>query len=231
MKTLVLFSGGVDSTTALALAIDQFGHENVIALSISYGQKHVKEIEAANKIADYYQVEHLYLDLAKIFSYSDCSLLSHSNQEIIHESYAKQLTKTDGKPVSTYVPFRNGLFLASAASIALSKDCNLIYYGAHSDDAAGNAYPDCSEAFNNAMNQAIYEGSGHQLEIKAPFVKMSKAEVVKIGLDLKVPYQLTWSCYEGNEKPCGTCATCIDRQNAFLKNGVIDPLLQGEDNE
>ena len=127
--------------------------------------------------------------------------------------------------ISTYVPFRNGLFLSSAASIALSKGCNIIYYGAHSDDAAGSAYPDCSKVFNNAMNQAIYEGSGHQLEIKAPFVEMTKADIVKIGLSLGVPYQLTWSCYEGNDTPCGTCGTCIDRQNAFLKNGIKDPLL------
>ena len=105
------------------------------------------------------------------------------------------------------------------------KGCNIIYYGAHSDDAAGSAYPDCSKVFNNAMNQAIYEGSGHQLEIKAPFVEMTKADIVKIGLSLGVPYQLTWSCYEGNDTPCGTCGTCIDRQNAFLKNGIKDPLL------
>lgn len=227
MRVLVLFSGGVDSTTALALAINQYGHENVVALSISYGQKHDKEIQAANQIAKYYQVEHIFLDLAKIFEYSDCSLLNHSSKEIPHETYAKQLSKTDGKPVTTYVPFRNGLFLSSAASIALSKNCNLIYYGAHKDDAAGNAYPDCSEIFNNAMNQAIYEGSGHQLQIKAPFVNKSKADIVKIGLDLNVPYHLTWSCYEGNDKPCGKCGTCLDRQEAFLKNGVIDPLLGG----
>lgn len=227
MRVLVLFSGGVDSTTALALAINQYGHENVVALSISYGQKHDKEIQAANQIAKYYQVEHIFLDLAKIFEYSDCSLLNHSSKEIPHETYAKQLSKTDGKPVTTYVPFRNGLFLSSAASIALSKNCNLIYYGAHKDDAAGNAYPDCSEIFNNAMNQAIYEGSGHQLQIEAPFVNKSKADIVKIGLDLNVPYHLTWSCYEGNDKPCGKCGTCLDRQEAFLKNGVIDLLLGG----
>lgn len=225
MKALVLFSGGVDSTTALALAINEYGRDNVIALSISYGQKHDKEIEAANKIAAYYRVEHLYLDLAKIFQYSDCSLLQHSNDEIPHESYVEQLSKTDGIPVSTYVPFRNGLFLSSAASIALSKKCSVIYYGAHSDDAAGNAYPDCSDEFNNAMNQAIFQGSGQQLKIKAPFVKMTKADIVKIGLGLNVPYELTWSCYEGNDKPCGQCGTCIDRQNAFIKNGIIDPLL------
>ncbi len=224
MKALVLFSGGIDSTTCLALAIEKYGVENVTALSISYGQKHTKEIEASNKIASYYGVEHLYLDLAKIFEYSDCSLLSHSDQEIPEESYAEQLEKTDGKPVSTYVPFRNGLFLSSAASIALSKDCSVIYYGAHSDDAAGSAYPDCSDVFNKAMSDAIYLGSGNQLKIEAPFVNCTKAEVVKTGLSLNVPYELTWSCYEGGEKPCGKCGTCLDRLTAFEKNGVTDPI-------
>lgn len=225
MKAMVLSSGGIDSTTCLGIAVEKYGKENVIALSVSYGQKHDKELQASNAVADYYGVEHLRLDLAKIFQYSDCSLLQHSNQEIPEEAYAEQLKKTEGKPVSTYVPFRNGLFLSSAASMALSKGCQVIYYGAHADDAAGNAYPDCSEAFNKAMGEAIYIGSGKQLKIEAPFVNMTKAQVVKIGLEKKVPYELTWSCYEGKDKPCGHCGTCIDRAEAFRQNGVEDPAL------
>lgn len=226
MKALVLFSGGVDSTTCLGLAIDQYGKDNVVALSISYGQKHVKELEASKKIAEYYQVEYMYLNLAKIFEYSECCLLDHSEKEIPKGEYAKQIQLTNGKPVSTYVPFRNGLFLSSAASIALSKGCSVIYYGAHSDDSAGNAYPDCSPEFNQAMNEAIYEGSGKQLKIEAPFVSWTKAEVVKKGLELQVPYHLTWSCYEGGEEPCGVCGTCIDRAKAFEFNGVKDPAVK-----
>ena len=226
MRVLVLSSGGVDSSTALGLAVSKYGAENVSALSISYGQKHDKEIEAAKKVAAFYGVEQLFLDLSLIFQYSDCSLLKQSKEEIPEESYAVQIQNTKGeKPVSTYVPFRNGLFLSSAASIALSKNCGLIYYGAHADDAAGFAYPDCSEVFNDAMNKAIYEGSGHQLRIEAPFVRMNKAEVVKLGLELGVPYALTWSCYEGGERPCGKCGTCIDRASAFAANGVKDPAL------
>ncbi len=226
MKALVLSSGGVDSTTALGLAIKKYGKDNVIALSISYGQKHDKEIEAAVKVAEYYGVEQLFLDLAKIFEYSNCSLLQQSTEEIPEESYAEQIEKTEGeKPVSTYVPFRNGLFLSSAASLALSKDCEVIYYGAHADDSAGFAYPDCSPVFNNAMNEAIWEGSGHQLKIEAPFVNMTKADVVKMGIELGVPYELTWSCYEGGDKPCGKCGTCIDRAKAFEANGISDPAL------
>ncbi len=224
-KALVLVSGGLDSTTCLGLAVKEHGKENITALSIYYGQKHDKEINSAKSVTEYYGVEWLQMDLSKMFEFSNCSLLSHSDIDIPKESYAEQLEKTHSKPVSTYVPFRNGLFLSTAASIALSKDCSLIYYGAHSDDAAGSAYPDCSEEFNNAINQAIYLGSGKQLKIEAPFVMKSKADIVKLGLELNVPYELTWSCYEGADKPCGTCGTCIDRMAAFEKNGIKDPLF------
>ena len=226
MKALVLSSGGVDSTTALALAVKQFGKENVIALTVSYGQKHDKEVRAAKAVAEWYGVEQLFLDLSLIFRYSNCSLLKQSTEEIPEESYAKQMEHRDGKPVSTYVPFRNGLFLSSAASIALSRDCGVIFYGAHADDAAGAAYPDCTPEFNRAIGEAIFEGSGKQLQIEAPFVRMTKAEIVKTGLELGVPYELTWSCYEGGETPCGKCGTCIDRAKAFAANGAEDPALR-----
>ena len=224
MKALVLVSGGLDSTTCLALAVKEYGSENVIGLSIFYGQRHDKEIKAADAVCEHYKVEHITLDLSTMFQFSDCTLLQHSDGEIPEEDYASQLEKTDGKPVSTYVPFRNGLFLSSAAAIALSKGCSKIYYGAHADDAAGNAYPDCSSDFNNAMNKAIYEGSGKQLEIEAPFIGLNKAGVVKLGLELNVPYELTWSCYEGHDKACGRCGTCIDRIKAFELNGTKDPI-------
>lgn len=227
MKILVLSSGGVDSTTCLAMAVAEVGAENVLALSVYYGQKHDKEIQAAKKVAEYYGVRRMELDLSVIFAGSNCSLLKQSTEDIPLESYAQQIEETHGeKPVSTYVPFRNGLFLSSAASIALSHGCSKIMYGAHADDAAGAAYPDCSLDFVNAMNQAIYLGSGNQLTIEAPFVSLTKADVVKKGLELGVPYELTWSCYEGGEKPCGKCGTCIDRQRAFELNGTVDPLLK-----
>ena len=193
---------------------------------MSYGQKHVRELESAKAVAKYYGIELISMDLSKIFEYSDSSLLSHSDEEIPKESYAKQLDgAAEDETVSTYVPFRNGLFLSTAASIALSKECTYIYYGAHKDDAAIAAYPDCSEEFNNAIKEAIWEGSGHQLKIEAPFISKNKADIVKMGLELGVPYELTWSCYEGGDKPCGTCGTCIDRAAAFAANGIPDPAI------
>ena len=224
-KAMVLYSGGVDSTTCLGIAMERFGKENVIPLSIRYGQKHIKEVEAAKKVLAYYGIEGMEMDVTPMFAYSNCSLLAHSREEIPEQSYVEQLRGNKGTPVSTYVPFRNGLFLSCAASLALSRECSCIYYGAHCDDAAGSAYPDCSEVFYESMNQAIYEGSGRALTIEAPFIRWNKARIVEEGLRLGVPYELTWSCYEGGEKPCGKCGTCIDRQKAFEENGVRDPAM------
>ena len=229
MKVLVLLSGGVDSATALGLAVDRYGKDNVTALSVFYGQRHDKEVQASAAVADYYGVEWVSVDLQRIFSYSDSSLLKHSEKELPEKSYIDQILESgDSQLVSTYVPFRNGMFLSCAASIAMSKGCDVIYYGIHADDTVGSAvYPDCSPVFNEAMGTAVWEGSGHQLKIEAPFVNMKKAEIIRTGLSLKVPYERTWSCYEGGEKPCGKCATCIDRAAAFAANGAKDPALGG----
>lgn len=224
MKALVLFSGGLDSSVCLGLAVEKYGADAVLALSIYYGQKHKKELEAAKNVAEYYHVRHMTLDLGEIFKDSDCSLLAANEEEIPHEEYAAQLEETDGAPVTTYVPFRNGLFLSTAAAIALSNGCETIYYGAHADDAAGSAYPDTSEAFNKAISDAVYIGSGNALRIHAPFVGKIKADVVAEGARIGVPFERTWSCYEGHDKACGVCGTCRDRLKAFAANGMQDPI-------
>ena len=120
---MVLFSGGVDSSTCLAIAVDKYGADEVLCLSVSYGQKHSKELSAAKAVAAHYGVKLKTLDLASIFEDSNCSLLRNSDEDIPLESYGEQLKKTGGAPVSTYVPFRNGLFLSCAASVALSFGC------------------------------------------------------------------------------------------------------------
>lgn len=231
-KAIVLSSGGIDSTTCLAVAINNFGADNVISVSILYGQKHSKELECAESIAEYYNIDHKVLDLSNIFGYSDCALISGSTQKIEHESYADQKSRKDNGMVSTYVPFRNGTMLASIATLAVSlfpDDQVAIYIGAHSDDAAGDAYADCSEAFIEAMTKAINIGTYKNVTIIAPFSGMTKAQVVAEGLKLKVPYYLTWSCYEGGDVQCGTCGTCIDRKAAFKANGIKDPVPYADD--
>lgn len=227
MKCVVLLSGGIDSTTCLAMAVEKYGKDEVLALTAYYGQKHSKELEAARNVAGYYDVVHQEANLSQAFSLSDCPLLKGSTQQIKHESYAEQLAEIGGEgTIATYVPFRNGLFLSYAAAIAISVGASVIYYGAHADDAAGRAYPDCTPEFEQAMNTAIYEGSGRTCRLEAPLLAWNKAGVVREGLRLRAPYELTWSCYEGGHKPCGVCGTCIDRANAFAANGVTDPALQ-----
>lgn len=227
-KALVLSSGGVDSTTCISIAIDELGIENVSTVSVFYGQKHSKELECAKKIAEYYGVKHYELDLSTIFKYSNCPLLSQSTEEIVHESYAEQIAKDGEGMVRTYVPFRNGLMLSAVASLAVSiypDDMVDIYLGAHADDSAGRAYADCSEEFTKAIGQAINIGTYEKVNLRAPLVNLSKAEVVREGLELGTPYELTWSCYEGGDTPCGACATCIDRAIAFKLNDISDPAL------
>lgn len=231
MKALVLFSGGLDSSVCLGIAVREYGASEVLALSIYYGQKHKREMEASERVAAYYGVRRITLDLGEVFKDSNCTLLYGAAEAIPHEEYSEQLLKTDGAPVSTYVPYRNGLFLSSAASVALSNGCEVIYYGAHADDAAGNAYPDTSIEFNNAIAQAIYLGSGNALRVIAPFIDKPKAEVVALGAEIGVPFELTWSCYEGNEKACGVCGTCRDRIRAFKENGMTDPIEYGMSGE
>lgn len=224
-KALVLLSGGLDSAVCLAMAVKIHGNENVIALNSFYGQKHDKEIMCAKSLAEHYGVKYLELDLSEVMKHSNCSLLKSSNEEIPEGEYAEQKREQD-KPVSTYVPFRNGVFASVAASVAVSYGASIIYLGIHHDDVAGDAYPDCSYNFFSAMDEAIDYGTGYQVELAAPFVLKSKAEIVAKGLELGVPFEKTWSCYNGGDKPCGVCGTCIDRQKAFEANGVTDPLLK-----
>jgi 7-cyano-7-deazaguanine synthase len=118
--------------------------------------------------------------------------------------------------------------LSAVAALAVSlfpDDEVQIFLGAHADDAAGNAYADCSSEFADAMGDAILIGTYGKVHLRTPLVYLNKGEVVSIGLSLKVPYELTWSCYEGGERPCGKCGTCIDRARAFAANGVDDPAL------
>lgn len=230
-KAIVLSSGGVDSTTCIGIAVAELGKENVTTVSVYYGQKHNKELKCAKEIAEYYGVEHRVIDLSKtgIMDDSNCPLLQQSMEDIPEHSYAEQIKENGEGMVTTYVPFRNGLLLASVAALAMAKypeDEVDIYLGAHADDAAGNAYADCSEEFTKTLGEAINIGTYKKVKLKAPLVNWNKAQVVKRGLELDVPYKLTWSCYNGRNEPCGKCGTCIDRANAFSANGVQDPALR-----
>ena len=234
MKALILSSGGVDSTTCIGMAVDRYGNENVASLSAYYGQRHDKELDCAKKIAEYYKIKHLELNLEEIFKNSDCALLSQSSKTIPEGSYNEQIKQNKNDRVATYVPFRNGLLLATAASVADSlfpDEEVVIMYGAHADDYADNAYADCSIEFSDAMDKAIQIGTYNKIHLEAPLINIDKTAVVKKGLELKVPYELTWSCYKGGDLQCGKCATCIDRKKAFENNGVEDPVKYRKDDD
>ncbi len=227
MKATVLLSGGLDSATCLGIAVKKYGRENIVAVSIFYGQRHARELDSAKKIAAYYGVNHYEFDAAQVMSYSDSALMNTSTKNIEKSSYGEQVKKN--LRVDTYVPFRNGLMLSMAASftdgIFNGTDAE-IFIGVHQDDSAVNAYADCSENFIRAIGEAVNIGTYGKIKIVAPFLGMTKADIVKIGLELNVPYELTWSCYERGEIPCGKCATCLDRAAAFAANGVADPALK-----
>lgn len=226
---VVLLSGGLDSTCVLGKLLEEekVPRDKVTALCITYGQRHDKEIEAARKVAAYYDIKFVLRDLSEVFAMSDCALLQQSTKDLPLGDYADQQEVQGTDVVSTYVPYRNGLFISVASSIAMSlyPDQRVkVYFGAHADDAAGNAYPDCSEAFFKAIAEAVLIGSGGYVMVKAPFIRKHKKDIVRSGLLNHVPFHLTWSCYSGEEHPCGKCGTCIDRAKAFKANEAFDPL-------
>ena len=217
-KAYVCLSGGLDSSTVLAIAVANHGPEEVTAISIDYGQRHKKELEQAALVCKDFGVEHRNIQLPNIPK----SMLTDATSEVPKMSYS------DIQGVSpTYVPFRNGLMLATLASIASpqpnSDEEAHIYFGAHAEDAANDAYPDCRLDFIGTMGAAIYIGSYHRVRLHAPLIEMSKADVVCKGDELGVPFELTWSCYKGEELHCGECPTCLARKAAFEEAGVPDP--------
>lgn len=229
-KILVLCSGGLDSTVLLHKAVYEESPDNVVALNMFYGQKHAKEAEYALWQTEWLGVPLINADLSEVFKFNKdcCALLAGSKMDIVHKSYADQLADLGGSgTVTAYVPYRNGLFLSYATAVALQMGCDTIYYGAHADDAAGRAYPDCTEEFIVAQAAAIQEGTANKVVMEAPWWNKNKAGIVAFGLEIGMSHEefaRTWSCYEGKEVPCGTCGTCIDRKAAFEANGIKDIL-------
>jgi 7-cyano-7-deazaguanine synthase len=216
MKAVLILSGGVDSTTLLYEMVEE-GYE-VQALTFNYAQRHKKEIDCARKIAALLEVPHRVVDLCCLASLlGDSALLGGKEVPSCHytEDAARQ----------TIVPNRNMILLAIATGYAEANEIPHVFYPAKKHDSA--IYPDCREDFVEAMKPAIRLATAwHPVELRAPFVNLTKAEIVKIGLELKVPYELTWSCYKGEETPCRSCPTCIEREEAFELNGAVDPLIK-----
>jgi len=218
MKAVLILSGGVDSTTLLYQMLAD-GYQ-VSALTFNYGQRHTKEIDCASKIAGLLKIPHRIVDLRGITELlGDSALLGKKEVPSCHytEESAKQ----------TVVANRNMIMLSIAAAYAEAQEIPEVFYAAHQNDST--IYPDCRPEFVEALRPAIRLGTAwHPVELRAPFVNLSKAEIVKLGLGLGVPYELTWSCYRGKAQPCRECPTCIEREEAFVLNGACDPLLNAE---
>lgn len=229
-KAFVLLSGGLDSTTALHVAMSEFGGSGYVeAVSIEYGQRHNKEMGFAAQTCRRLNVRHTILDVGKLLG---GSMLTDARQDIPKVTY----DQIDGVS-PTYVPFRNGLLLSAITAHAQkwidaqSKTYTAdkfeagVFFGAHAEDAHNWAYPDCTPEFIGAMANAIYIGSYQAIRLHTPLMWMQKHEIVSLGHKLGVDFAQTWSCYAGGVHHCGECPTCYARQDAFKRAGVVDPTI------
>lgn len=220
-RAVVLLSGGMDSATALAIALKE-GFE-VIALSVDYGQRHRKEIEAAKKVAKHFRVkDHRIVDL-------DLTTIGGSalTDQKIPVPEQRRLEEIGQQIPATYVPARNTILLSYALGLAEATRAKAIYIAANALDYSG--YPDCRPEFYKAFQEVARLGTkrgveGDVIEIRTPLIAMSKADIVRKGEELGVPWAFTWSCYQGEEKACGVCDSCQLRLKGFREAGVKDPL-------
>jgi 7-cyano-7-deazaguanine synthase len=215
-KTIVVLSGGMDSATALAWALDRSDEFEVVGcIQFAYGSKHnEQERLAACRLVGYYNVNLQMVDLdfiGKIFK----SDLLISGGEIPLGHYADPSMKR------TVVPFRNGIMLSIAAGYAESLGAQCVILGNHFGDHA--IYPDCRKDFIEPMREAIKQGTYAEIELISPFCDLSKTQIATYGVAINVPYVLTYSCYQGGESHCGECGTCVERKEAFEQAGVTDP--------
>ena len=216
-KAIIILSGGIDSTTLCYKYLDE--SYKVYPLTINYGQKHFKEIESAKKICENLGLISNIVDLSSIQKLLMGSALTDETVNIPEVPETKEHYET---LKSTIVPNRNAILLSVAIGYAQSIGANNVLFGAHHSDRG--VYPDCRKEFVTAFETAEkLANDNEKLKIDAPFVDLNKSEIVRLGHDLSVPYQDTWSCYVGGETHCGVCSSCRERKRAFSEAGVDDP--------
>lgn len=213
MKTAVIFSGGMDSAT-LIYHLRTCGHE-VVPFGVNYGQRHRKELECAKRFCEVIGVSYHVLDLRSIGVLLTGSSQTDPGIPVPHGHYAAENMKL------TVVPNRNMLMLAAAGAVALAQGCEALAYGAHAGDHT--IYPDCRPAFIQIMREAFLNCDWNPLQLLVPFQDWTKGDIAKLGMALGVPYELTWTCYEGGATPCGECGACTERKEAFAFTGFADP--------
>src|SRR5690242_1354536 len=220
-KAVVLLSGGLDSTTTLAIASAE-GYE-LHSLSFDYGQRHQREVDAALAVARHYHVQTQKTIKIDLRAFGGSALTA--DFEVPH---ARSMEKMSQEIPITYVPARNTIFLSFALAYAEVNGADDIFLGINAIDYSG--YPDCRpeylESYERMANLATRATTqdGRTIHIHAPLMRMSKAEIVRKGTELGVPYELTWSCYEGGELACGACDSCLLRLNGFAEAGLQDPI-------
>ena len=212
-KAIILFSSGLDSTTVLYYALSK-GYD-CHCLIFDYGQKHNKEVNNAKKFA---KDLHLKYHVVKTSIPWDTSSLTNKSIKIPEHKLIKE-----GFIPSTYVPGRNTIFLSYAISYAETIKAKKIFLGINAVDFS--SYPDCTPQYLKAMQQ-VMKSLNNGIEICAPIEKYSKAQIIKLGTKLNVPYEKTWSCYNGKNKPCGKCDSCKLRAKGFKEAGIDDPALK-----
>jgi len=222
MKSIVLLSGGMDSTTALAQAIKQ--SDEVVALSLLYGSKHqASENGAAQMVVRHYGILREVIAMEpEVFAVPGGSALLEGGQEVPNEEYHDPEKES---PSATVVPFRNANLISQAVAYAEAHGFDRVWVAVHASDAQGFAYPDCTPEFMGAMAAAVYVGTHRKVRLEVPFQWMTKAGIVQRAHSLGVPLQLTWSCYRGGKLHCGACPTCLERIKAFETAGFVDPVV------
>jgi len=214
-RAIVVFSGGMDSATALWWAMREFG--DVAAVSFEYGSKHnARELAAAATICQKLSVPQTVIPLDFIGRNFHSSLLK-TGGDIPEGNYNEE------NMASTVVPFRNGIMLAAAAGLAEDSGFSAVILGNHTGDHA--IYPDCRPEFIDGMAKAIEAGTGGKVKLLSPFCHMTKGEIAALGAKLGVDFSLTWSCYNGRDRHCGKCGTCRERREAFREAGLPDPTV------
>jgi 7-cyano-7-deazaguanine synthase len=215
----VILSGGLDSTVCLALAA-RAGGDGLVALTFDYGQRHAVEVARAGQIAARYGAESLVVRL-------DTSQWGGS--ALTDASLAVPVDGVDESSIPvTYVPARNLIFLSVAMGVAEARDAAAVYLGVNALDYSG--YPDCRPGFVDSFRRtaalALKRGvEGRPVDVRTPLIDMTKADIVRLGMDVGAPLELTWSCYLGDARPCGACDACRLRAKGFAEAGVADPAL------
>ncbi|WLR58649.1 7-cyano-7-deazaguanine synthase QueC [Guptibacillus hwajinpoensis] len=217
-KAVIVLSGGLDSTTCMGIAKEK-GYE-LYPITFHYGQKHNREVEQAKKVAEYYNApDHRIVNI---------SFLNQIGGSALTDDSIDVPTDMDEDEIPvTYVPARNMIFLSLASAYAEVIGAEAIYIGVSAVDYSG--YPDCRPEFIESMNETVNlatkaGATGSEMKIDTPLINLTKADTVSEGLRLSVPYELTTSCYNGEEEACGECDSCRLRLKGFEEAGAVDPI-------